>query len=44
MILNGIHLTASEDEYYELVISVAEGQKEKSHIAEFFRDHSETTS
>lgn len=35
--LNGMQLTASEDDYAELVLSVARGEMSKSAVAEFFR-------
>jgi death-on-curing protein len=38
--LNGITLTAGEDEYAELVLSTARGEASKSAIAEFLRSHS----
>ena len=37
--LNGLQLTASEDDYEQLVLSVAQGHVGKSTIAEFFRDN-----
>jgi death-on-curing protein len=37
--LNGIQLTAGEDEYAELVLSTARGEMGKSAIAEFLRAH-----
>lgn len=40
--LNDLHLTATEDEIANLVISVASGQTSKSAVAEFFRSHSKT--
>jgi death on curing protein len=39
--LNGVTLTASEDEYAELVLAVARGEVSKSAAAEFFRANSE---
>ena len=35
--LNDLRLTAGEDAYFELVLSVACGQTPKSEVAEFFR-------
>jgi death-on-curing protein len=37
--LNDIQLDASEDDYAELVLSVARGETSKSGIAEFFKSH-----
>lgn len=39
---NGITVTASQEALYDLVIATAEGRLDKSQIAEFFRNHSET--
>ena len=39
--LNGIQLTASEDDYEELVLSAAQGLTAKSAVAEFLREHSQ---
>lgn len=40
--LNGIELTATEDDYAELVLSVANGQTGKSAVAEFFHAHTQS--
>lgn len=40
--LNGLTLNATEDGYYDLVISVSQGKLDKSQITEFFRDHTKT--
>ena len=37
--LNNMRLTAREDAYAELVLSVARGERPKSSVAEFFRAH-----
>jgi death-on-curing protein len=37
--INNVRLTAAEDDYAELVLSVARGDTSKSGIAEFLRDH-----
>jgi death on curing protein len=37
--LNDVQLTATEDAYAELVLSVARSESQKSTIAEFFRQH-----
>jgi prophage maintenance system killer protein len=37
--LNNVRLTAAEDDFAELVLSVARGDTSKSGIAEFLRDH-----
>lgn len=39
LLLNDCELTAPEDAYADLVLSVAQGQMQKSAIAEFFRSH-----
>ncbi len=39
--LNNVKLTAGEDDYAELVLSVARGETSKSAVAEFFRANSE---
>ena len=38
--LNDIELTASEDDYADLVLGVARGEASKSFVAEFFRANS----
>jgi death-on-curing protein len=40
--LNGMTLTASEDDYAELVLAVARGEMSKSAAAEFLRTHSKS--
>jgi death on curing protein len=40
--LNGIELTASEDDYEQLVMSVAQGLVAKSAVTAFLRDHSQS--
>lgn len=40
MTMNDLQLTATEDEYAELVLAVARGELGKSAVAEFFRTHS----
>lgn len=40
--MNGLNLTATEEEFYDVVIEVADGRLDKSQIAEFFREHTET--
>jgi death-on-curing protein len=40
--LNDVRLVAGEDEYAELVISVARGETSKSGVAEFFRVNTTT--
>lgn len=40
--MNGLNLTATEDDYYDLVIAVSEGKLDKSQIAEFFREQTES--
>ena len=42
MALNGMRLTADEDDYAELVLSVARGETRKSTLAEFFRANTES--
>jgi death-on-curing protein len=42
--LNNLRLTATEDEYAELVLSTARGEVSKSPIAEFLRTHSAAAS
>jgi death on curing protein len=37
--LNDVRLTADEDPYSELVLSVARGETPKSAVAEFLRSH-----
>jgi len=37
--LNNVRLTADEDAYAELVLSVARGETPKSGVADFFRAH-----
>jgi len=39
LVLNGLRLTAGQDAYAELVLSVASGKTPKSAVAEFFRAH-----
>lgn len=39
--LNRYTLTATTDEFYELVLAVAEGKTGKSEVAAFFRSHTE---
>ncbi len=39
---NGLNLTSSEEDYYDLVIAVAEGRRDKSQIAEYFRLNTES--
>jgi death on curing protein len=41
--LNGLKLVAEQDDYAELVLSVAKGETSKSAVAEFLRAHSEQT-
>jgi death on curing protein len=41
--LNEIRLTAGQDHYAELVLSVARGKTSKSAVAEFFRSHTKPT-
>jgi death-on-curing protein len=36
---NGIEVDADEDEFYDLVIGVAEGRVSKSAVAVFFQEH-----
>jgi death-on-curing protein len=40
--LNDVQLTATEDDYAELVLSVARGETSKSSAAEFFRAHTKS--
>ncbi|HEY2093082.1 MAG TPA: hypothetical protein VGJ81_14440 [Thermoanaerobaculia bacterium] len=37
--LNGVSIEADEDEFYELVIGVAEGAVDKAALASFFGGH-----
>lgn len=37
--MNGIEINAREDEFYDLVIGVAEGRVTKAAVAVFFQDH-----
>ena len=39
--LNKIRLTAGQDAYFDLVLSVASGETAKSTVAEFFRENTE---
>ena len=39
--LNDLRLNASPDDYTDLVLAVARGEKSKSAVAEFFREHTE---
>ena len=41
LVLNGIELTASEDAYEQLVLSVAQGRTAKSAVVEFLRENSQ---
>ena len=40
--VNGIRLTASPDNFTEMVLAVAESRLDKQGIAKFFRQHTET--
>jgi len=40
--MNGVHLTAGQDAYADLVLSVARGETPKSAVAEFFRANAES--
>lgn len=42
LMMNGLNLCSTEEEYYDLIIAVAQGQRDKSQIAEFFRAQTET--
>ncbi len=42
--LNGVWVEADEDEFYDLVIGVAEGSGEKAAIASFFERHATRSS
>lgn len=44
LLMNGLTSTASEDEYYDLVIAVAKGRIDKIQIAEFFQHNTTTDS
>lgn len=37
--LNGLSVEAADDELVDLVLRTISGEKDKEHIAEFFRDH-----
>ncbi|MGH2271901.1 type II toxin-antitoxin system death-on-curing family toxin [Anaerohalosphaeraceae bacterium U12dextr] len=39
--LNGIHVKPDNDALVDFVLAVAQGQKDKSQIAAFFKEHSE---
>jgi death-on-curing protein len=41
--LNDVRFGAKEDDYADLVLSVARGETNKSTVAEFFRDHTTPT-
>ena len=41
--LNGIDVTATEDDFYDMVIGVAEGRVSKAAVAVFFETHHERT-
>lgn len=39
--LNGLKLTASPNDFFEMVLGTAEGKFDKKYIADFFRRHTE---
>lgn len=41
--LNGVEIDASEAEFEELVLDVAQGRREKPGISQFFKDHANET-